>query len=580
MTARLRSLLLGTALLFAHASVARAADDPLGDVLADELARTTALLADAPDAPYYVSVAVTDQQFVKIEAEWGTVATDDRTHQRWLDVDLRIGTPELDNTHTLRGMSGLDDDDRGRVALPIEDDPIDATRYAVWSELDRRYRQAAERIVLVRSERSVKVEEERPAPDFSSRPSPGAATIVVPPIEVDTAAWSRVLAQLSQTLSDDPAVTDNTASLSVQRDERTFVDTEGARLSHGTLLARVSLSASAVAPDGDILTVYRSLDAHDPRSLPGADELAGWAVVMKQDLARQLAAPRGEPYRGPVLLSGRAAGVFFHEVFGHRVEGHRQKSEDEGRTFADQVGQQVLAPFLDVYDDPTQSRAYGVDLNGHYHFDDEGSPAQRAELATRGDFVGFLMSRSPIPGFDQTNGHGRRSPGLPPVSRMGNTFVEASTTVPTSSLRGKLLDLVRQQGLPYGYIVEEIEGGFTMTGRVTPNAFNVRATALTRVWADGRPDEPVRGLDLVGTPLVAFRNIVAAGDTPEVFNGFCGAESGWVPVSAVAPPLLVREVEFQIKEKGQERPPILPRPGADADGGQARVDAGTNGGAR
>ena len=52
-----------------------------------------------------------------------------------------------------------------------------------------------------------------------------------------------------------------------------------------------------------------------------------------------------------------------------------------------------------------------------------------------------------------------------------------------------------------------------MTGRVTPNAFNVRASTTWRVYADGRPDELVRGIDLVGTPLVAFSNLIAAGDT-------------------------------------------------------------------
>ena len=105
-----------------------------------------------------------------------------------------------------------------------------------------------------------------------------------------------------------------------------------------------------------------------------------------------------------------------------------------------------------------------------------------------------------------------------------------------------------------------------MTGRVTPNAFNVRASTTWRVYADGRPDELVRGIDLVGTPLVAFDNLIAAGDDPMVFNGTCGAESGWVPVSAVAPSILFRRLEFQLKEKGQDRPPLLAKPGLPEDG--------------
>jgi hypothetical protein len=145
---------------------------------------------------------------------------------------------------------------------------------------------------------------------------------------------------------------------------------------------------------------------------------------------------------------------------------------------------------------------------------------------------------------------------------MGNTIVSASKTTSDRQLRARLVQLVRSQGLEYGYLVDEIEGGFTMTGRIMPNAFNVRASSVWRVYADGRPDQLVRGLDLVGTPLVAFHNIVAAGNEPAVFNGVCGSDSGWVPVSAVAPSLLFSRLEFQLKEKGEERPPLLAKPGA------------------
>ena len=188
------------------------------------------------------------------------------------------------------------------------------------------------------------------------------------------------------------------------------------------------------------------------------------------------------------------------------------------------------------------------------------------DLVEDGRFAGFLMSRSPLADFPETNGHGRRSSGNWPVARMGNTIVDPAKTVPVASLRQQLVAELRRQGLEYGYLVEEIEGGFTLTGRITPNAFNVRATSSRRIFADGRPDELVRGIDLVGTPFVAFSNLVAAGDDPEVFNGTCGAESGWVPVSAVAPSMLFSRLEFQLKEKGQERPPLLSKPGASTDG--------------
>jgi hypothetical protein len=81
-----------------------------------------------------------------------------------------------------------------------------------------------------------------------------------------------------------------------------------------------------------------------------------------------------------------------------------------------------------------------------------------------------------------------------------------------------------------------------------------------RVYADGRPDELVRGADIVGTPLASFAKILATSDQPEVFNGYCGAESGTVPVSAVAPAILVSEIEIEKKDKSQDKPPLLPFP--------------------
>jgi predicted Zn-dependent protease len=86
---------------------------------------------------------------------------------------------------------------------------------------------------------------------------------------------------------------------------------------------------------------------------------------------------------------------------------------------------------------------------------------------------------------------------------------------------------------------------------------------VRKVFADGRPDELVRGVDIVGTPLTSFSKIVATGDDPEIFNGSCGAESGWVPVSAISPSILVTQIEIEKKAKEQEKPPILPPPGHD-----------------
>ncbi len=122
-----------------------------------------------------------------------------------------------------------------------------------------------------------------------------------------------------------------------------------------------------------------------------------------------------------------------------------------------------------------------------------------------------------------------------------------------------LIDQIQREHRPFGLYFDDIEGGFTITGRFLPNAFEVIPVMVYRVYPDGR-EELVRGVDFIGTPLTTFSKIVAADDEVAVFNGMCGAESGWVPVSAVSPGILVSQVEVQKKAKSQERPPILPPP--------------------
>jgi predicted Zn-dependent protease len=312
----------------------------------------------------------------------------------------------------------------------------------------------------------------------------------------------------------------------------------------------------------DLLRV-ETFQSPSASGLPSEAELMAKTEKMAADLKALRNAPVAEPYDGPALLSGRAAAVFFHEVLGHRMEGHRQRDEEEGQTFTKKVGQEVLPKFLTVVDDPTLVEINGVKLAGTYQFDNEGTPAQRVVVIQDGVLKNFLMSRMPIKGFDKSNGHGRNQPGLMPTGRQGNLIVTSNQTVPEANLRQMLIDDVKKQGKPYGLYFDDIQGGFTLTTRSLPQAFQVLPVIVYKVYADGRPDELVRGVDIVGTPLAALTRITATGDKEQVFNGVCGAESGSVPVSAVAPAMLFSEMEVQKRAHGHERPPVLPAPGTD-----------------
>nr|WP_255216201.1 metallopeptidase TldD-related protein [Pseudenhygromyxa sp. WMMC2535] len=305
---------------------------------------------------------------------------------------------------------------------------------------------------------------------------------------------------------------------------------------------------------------FVSFERHDPSQLPTPDELRGVAERLRGELLDLREAPIAEPYTGPAVLEGPAAGVFFHEIFGHRLEGHRQKDDYEGQTFTKMLGQPILPEFIDVYDDPTLASINGTPLNGHYYVDDEAIVAQRADLVSAGVLEGFLQSRSVVAPFEASNGHGRRDRGYRVVARQGNLIVSARETVPEADMRERLIAEAKSQNKPYGLWFSDIQGGYTITDRSGPQAFKVMPLMVYRVYTDGRPDELVRGADMVGTPLAAFETIIAAGDTPGVFNGMCGAESGWVPVSAVSPSLLLSKLEIERAMHQRDKPPLLPPP--------------------
>jgi predicted Zn-dependent protease len=547
--------------------------DPLLEVVADELARASAALSgasgDRGGAPYYLAAEVVDVQSVQLRAEDGALHGVRRSQSRHVDVDLRLGGPQLDSTHYLR--SGNEAAATGGRSLPIADD-AEVLRRELWREIDASHKLAADRWAKVQADRGVLVSEEAA---WDLAPAPAVVRLdPLTPLTLDEAAWSERLRRVSALLATGGVVRDGAVSLSATSSAVRFASTEGTRLRHGRTDFVLSVSLDTIADDGTVLDLSTIWVGATPDALPGEAALEA-EVSSLRDLLGQLArAPEQEPYTGPVLLSDRAAGVFFHEIFGHRVEGHRLKRVDNAQTFRSKLGTPILPSFLDVVDDPTQAEALGVKLNGHYAFDDEGVAAQRVTLVDDGVLVGFLQSRSTITAADASNGHGRRSAGLSPVTRQGNLMVTAERSVSDAELRRQLVAAAKAKGLPYGLFIDRIQGGFTFTERKMPNAFHVNVLEAWRVYVDGRPDELVRGVDLIGTPLDAFSRIVAAGETHDVFNGVCGAESGWVPVSALAPSLLVSQMETQRKGKGQERPPLLPPPGAQPPPARSASAAG------
>jgi len=444
----------------------------------------------------------------------------------------------------------------------VDNDP-EVLRRAAWLETDKQYRAAEEALIKIKTGKEVKVETvEGKAPDFS-REQPHVSISPPVSINVDRTPWEAKVRAYTKAFRESAAIINSIVTFSAQAQNVLQVTSEGTQLQFGQVRYRLELFIQGKAPDGMDIDRYYNFDWVDPKEAPDDKAVYAAEATMRKELEGLIKAPIVDPTVGPALLTGRAAAVFFHEVFGHRAEGHRQKDVSEGQTFSKKVGEQILPPFLSITDDTTMRKLGGQDLLGYYQFDDEGVPAERVTLVDHGVLKSFEMSRSPLVGFPHSNGHGRRQLGATPVSRQGNLIVQSSKTVSNAELRGKFIELIREQHKPYGLLIDDIAGGFTFTGRGQPQAFQVQPLVVYEVFPDGRPDELVRGVDIVGTPLAALTKIVATGDKPEVFNGYCGAESGSVPVAAASPAILISEMEVQKKETSTDRPPILPPPAHD-----------------
>ncbi len=547
-----------TAANAAAGSTATAANDPVLAVMQSELTRAKTDLAKSDPAPYYLSYTVNDQDTIVIAGSYGGLLTDSAAKRRTADVVMRVGTPELDNTHGQSRASGMTSG-----MLPLNDD-ADATARVLWELTDREYKRAAPAYLNVKTNTAVQAEEEDKSPDFSKEvPKVHVGEkLTVPGFDRD--AWASEIRRVSSAFSKYPDVYSATVYVQMSVANSRMVTSDGSSLATPGASARLVMEAQTRAEDGMDLLRVETFQAPTAAGLPKEAELIEKIGKMATDLAALRKAPVAEPYDGPAMLSGRAAAVFFHEVLGHRLEGHRQRDEDEGQTFTKKVGQEVLPKFLSVTDDPTLKELDGVKLSGTYEYDNEGVPAQRVEVIKDGVLKNFLMSRMPIKGFDVSNGHGRNQPGLMPTGRQGNLIVSSTQTIPEEQMKDRLREEAKKQGKPYGLYFDDIQGGFTLTTRSLPQSFQVLPVIVYKVYADGRPDELVRGVDIVGTPLASLTRIVTTGDKQHVFNGICGAESGSVPVSAAAPAMLFSEMEVQKQAHGRDRPPILPPPGFES----------------
>jgi TldD protein len=559
-------------------TIAPPLENPLIQTMDQELKRSLSKIKGKNQAPlYYLAYRLYEGSWEKIAASNGALL-DDYPNNSWrmLAVDLRVGTPKFDNTHFLRGRNSTSPHQYEKSTVLTSILPSDGAgiplQQCLWLKTDEAYKDAQQRYSELIASNEVMSAEDDKSDDFSFQPV-RRYTSPIKKITFDRELWSKRVKQLSSVFLKHPALLQSsTVSFTSEPTTRFFVNSEGSQIIEEHLGFRITIQGNTLAEDGMSLSLSDNIERPDPSLFPDDKELTARVEKLAANLEQLRKAPVAEAFVGPAILSGKAAAVFFHESFGHRVEAVHEKSENEGKTFAKKLGTLVMPNFLTVVDDPTLEKASGEFLNGFYKFDDEGVPAQSVTLAKNGVLNGFLLARTMVQGFHASNGHGRSSPGWNPVARQANLIVSADKKkqVPPQQLRAMLINELKKQHKPYGLLFDEIQGGYTYTSRGSEQTYFINPLIVYRVFADGKPDQLIRGAEIIGTPLAALERVIAAGNDQSVFNGTCGRESGPVPVSAVAPSLLIQSIETKRTAKSFDKPPILPAPDAPADGATAQ----------
>lgn len=536
--------------------------DSLLLILQEELNREVEGLNQEEEPPYYMSFRVDHISRTNIVASFGNIMSHDQSTNRVFTPQIRIGDYSFDNTHEFNQNTGGFDGgymNFGYVELPLENNKL-AIQHSIWLSVDNAYKNALREFHQKKNRKTDTPKDT--VNDFTKE----KASVYFEnqfqeeKIKVDENSIIEKLKTFSNILSADSSVFSSNVSLRYGHDRKYFISTEGASIVQNSMLSQLQIIAMVKNKEGNVIPQHFSIIGKHPEELLSDPKISTQINELMALLDKLKNAKTAEPYAGPAILSAEASGVFFHEIFGHRVEGHRLEMAYDGQTFTDKIGEKVLPKNFSVISDPTIDSIFEFNLIGSYVYDDEGVKSEKVTLVENGLLKDFLMSRKPLSEIRNSNGHGRAQIGNKPVSRQSNLIITASKTYSDKELRKRLISECKKQKKEYGYYFKSVIGGFTITDRFNPNVFNIIPSEVYRIYVDGRPDELVTGVELIGTPLTMFSNILYAGDNYGFFSGFCGAESGYIPVSAVSPAIFVKKIETQKGMEMKAESPLLPSP--------------------
>ncbi len=532
--------------------------DDLKIILQKELMRNFNVMSKLDVPVYYISVRMNETTYHSINVSYNSVVDNDFSkNRREIAISMRVGSREFDNMHFSGNLKN------NYVYTLPQTNIKEELRLSFWRALQQSYSKAVDNLEANKTKLTTNVVEEDKSPDFSVE-KPNVyyeKPITFKQLNFNAKEAIKNLKECSKILDKNRDLIEHYIVITATNQRNYFFDTDGASIVQNNPSIRIYSGGITIAPDGMMLEDYKTYFGRNMNELPPYKQILKDITQMSETLSALKKAPKVKVYNGPVLLSSDVSGVFFHEFLGHRLEGTRMKSGRDAQTLKKKIGELVLPDRISVTLDPTINQYKGLKLSGDYKYDDEGVKAQKVITIKDGVLKNFLMNRVEINEFSHSNGHGRGELKAGTEARQSNLIVESNNPVSMKKLNEIFKEEIKKKGLEYGYRIDKVSGGLTLTSTNSANVFYLNPLIVNKVYVDGRPDELVRGVNIIGTPMTAFSQIIAESKEQTVFNGMCGALSGYVPVSAVAPNMLIKELEFQkIGDDKRTDAPILQRP--------------------
>lgn len=548
----------------------------------DELARSVdALQMDRLEKPYFLSYRIDDVVSTQAVANFGALADKSSTRNRLLSIEVRVGSPDLDNSNFMPSRVTGSPATR-TLTLPLDDDYRELRRQ-LWLNTDAAYKYALETMAKKRAALENRTREE--LPDFvpsEAHLSFADAAAQRPPVE----SVADLVRSLSRVFRDFPGVHASQTRASHVYTRSYYVNSEGTAFTQSRPAVFIEALAKTQADDGTVLQDFEWVHARRWEDLPPLEVLAERVRGMAATLSARRDAPFVDRYSGPVLFEGQAAAELFAQVLAPKLLAVRVPVAEDARMegftatlrnpFQDKIGARVLPRGFSVHDDPTLDSFAGAPLFGGYPIDDDGIPAAPIALVENGVLKGLLATRNPIAGIPGSTGN-RRMMGVPLPS---NLIVASSRGLSDEEVAEEFKLLIEERGNDYGVVVRKLANPMAKLDRSdmarTPRG-EVAVDRLTRaykVYPDGR-EEAIRKAELSGVSESDFRDIVATTETTTNYTlGFVptiayslvvttaqyGAAGTQPAMSIAVPDLLFEELTLRKPVGNAPLPPVATHP--------------------